>query len=53
MFRTIYNRLSFMAVSWLDESTLALRLPCLRAPELAIFPHWCSLSRCATGGWLR
>jgi hypothetical protein len=22
MFRKIYNRLSFMAVSWLDESTL-------------------------------
>jgi hypothetical protein len=24
MSRKIYNRLSFMAVSWLDESTLAL-----------------------------
>jgi hypothetical protein len=25
MSRKIYNRLSFMAVSWLDESTLLLR----------------------------
>ena len=23
MYRKIYNRLSFMAVSWLDESTLS------------------------------
>jgi hypothetical protein len=26
MSRKIYNRLSFMAVSWLDESTLVARL---------------------------
>jgi hypothetical protein len=25
MFRKIYNRLSFMAVSWLDESILVAR----------------------------
>jgi hypothetical protein len=32
MSRKIYNRLSFMAVSWLDESTLA-----------ALRRHWTSL----------
>jgi hypothetical protein len=29
MSRKIYNRLSFMAVSWLDESTLAWETMCL------------------------
>jgi len=29
MSRKIYNRLSFMAVSWLDESTLAVYHLCL------------------------
>ena len=31
MSRKIYNRLSFMAVSWLDESTLRLHLTSLRS----------------------
>jgi hypothetical protein len=30
MSRKIYNRLSFMAVSWLDESTLQLNPSSLR-----------------------
>jgi len=32
MSRKIYNRLSFMAVSWLDEFTLATPLLSLNAP---------------------
>jgi hypothetical protein len=33
MSRKIYNRLSFMAVSWLDESTLMQRLSRLKSKK--------------------
>src|SRR5260370_10614762 len=35
MSRKIYNRLSFMAVSWLDESTLVIQQRLLTLPEAA------------------
>ena len=38
MSRKIYNRLSFMAVSWLDESTLPGRgVSCQRKLEMSAF----------------
>jgi hypothetical protein len=39
MSRKIYNRLSFMAVSWLDESTLLKSRRCLTFSQQSVQPR--------------
>jgi hypothetical protein len=62
MSRKIYNRLSFMAVSWLDESTLCTALIRLqnwmifermqRTTESPLHPTWHSLRFAFLAVWV-